>query len=400
MTARRRRPGEGTIRVRANGTYEARYVDTEGRQRSIYRQTEDEVRRALTAAVAARDVGVAVGDDRRWTLGEYLEEWLETHVIDNPRKRPTTQRVYTSVVRVHLIPILGRVRMADLRDRHVRDLHRVMAANGSSPGTIKTAHSTLSAALAAWVRGNPFGRVNVALLVSPPSPDARTNRGEPIHLPTESDILAILERLREDADDLEPLYRLTIATGLRQGEALGLRWGDLTGLGFHLTGETPSLTIRRTIDPQTGIAGPTKSAAGTRTIRVSTALMTILGDHYRRLAARGEAVGDDDYVFPGKTPGAALKADALRAHLARVQAATGVDPFRWHDFRHYLVTKRLGRGDNPTAVSRSVGHARVATTVDMYDQTTSVDLDPMDEPDVPPTPILRVVDDRRGRVSG
>jgi integrase len=269
-----------------------------------------------------------------------------------------------------------------------------MAANGSSPGTIKTAHSTLSAALAAWVRSNPFHRVNVALLVTPPAKAVRTNRGEPIHLPTEGEILAILDHLRETADDLEPLYRLTIATGLRQGEAIGLRWSDLKGLAFHLTGETPSMTIRRTIDPQTGKPGPTKSKAGTREVRISTALMTILGDHYRRLGAKGRKIGPDDYVFPG-IGDAPLKADALRHHLYRVQAATGVESFRWHDFRHYLVTKRLARGDNATAVSRSVGHARVATTFDMYDQTSSVDLPPMDEPDVAPTPIVRVVEGGR-----
>lgn len=391
---RARRAGEGSIRQRANGTYEARYVDPTGRTRSIYRKTEGEVRKALTAATAARDVGVDAAPSKQ-TVEQYLTEWLETHVEGNDKKRPTTQRAYASVVRVHLIPHLGRVRMTDLRDSHIRDLHRAMAKGGSSPGTIRTAHSTLSAALSAWVRANPFGRVNAALLVDPPSVPARTNRGKPIHLPSESDVLAILEHLRETADDLEPLYRLTIATGLRQGEAIGLRWGDLKGLAFHLTGERPTLTIRRTIDPQTGKPGPTKSAAGTRTLQVSTALMTILGDHYRRLDSRGQSTGADDYVFPGLTPGAAMKADALRAHLGRVQRATGVDPFRWHDFRHYLVTKRLQRGDNPTAVSRSVGHASTATTTNMYDQTSTLDLAPMDEPDVAPTPILRRVEGGR-----
>ena len=395
MTARRRRPGEGSIRKRANGSYEARYIDPAGVQRSLYRKTEDEARRALTAVTAARDEGVDAGPDRQ-TVEAYLGEWLSTHIIDNDRKRPATQRTYASNVRTHLIPILGRIRMTDLRDKHLRELHRAMAAKGSAPGTIRAVHQTLSAALAAWVRGNPRTRVNVALLVNPPTRPARSNRGEPIRIPTDEEIVSMLEHLRDTADDLEPLYRLTVATGLRQGEAMGLRWGDLRGLGFHLTGETPLMMVRRTIDPHTRKPGPTKSAAGVRTLRLSSGLMTILADHYRRMTAQGRPTTDDDYVFTDPDDYGPYSVDKLRAHLYRTQAAAGVEKFRWHDFRHYLVTKRLARGDNLTAVSRSVGHARVATTVDLYDQVAASDLAPLDELDAPPRRIVQAVEDRTG----
>lgn len=382
----KRRRGEGSLRKSTKGTgYEGRYTDADGFPKTVRGKTEDEARRRLTAALTARDTGgVTPG---RQSTERFLTEWMTVYVNGNDKVRPTTRKTYDVAVRKWLIPNLGKVPVADLRPVHLTRLHDTMRESGKRPATIRAAHRVLSSALAAGVRSGDLVR-NVATLVSPPSTDIRTVNGEPIVPPSVLDLGLILEYLR--GDDLEPLYRLAIATGLRQGEALALRWRDLT-LDENLTGRRNVVRITGTRDRTGKIVGPTKSKAGNRAVRLSPKLASIFEDHRRRMESYGRGVEDDDFVFTGPA-GRPLLAETVRRHLYRTQQATGVRRFRWHDFRHGYVTRRLGAGHDVVKVSRSVGHAEVRTTTNIYDHVDPVDLDPLPEIDEVPTPILRVLD--------
>ena len=388
MTARvkapaRRRRGLGGVRDRKRGVasrWEARWTDEAGRPQHSYHPTEAAAKDALIEALSDRVAGLPV--QRRMTVAAWLTEWHSTHV--DGVMRPTTARLYGGMIANHLVPELGRLQLTELRDTHVRQLHRSMAKAGLSERTIAAAHATLSSALSQAMSSVDLKR-NVAKLVSPPRAKPRVDRdGQTMHVPSDDDLLRVLDATA--GSDLEPLLRLMIATGMRQGEALALSWSDLT-ISHQLTGLKPRVRISATVDPVTGLLGPTKTRESARTIRLSVALADILNDHRRRMAARGWSSDDAAPVFVNEA-GNRLGADSLRQQLKRACARAGVQPFSPHAIRHRYATTRLTAGDAPLSVSRSMGHTRVSTTHDLYGHGDGSDLAPLDELDARPANVL------------
>lgn len=126
---RKRANGEGSIWLRKDGRYGyAAYVPTTAgtyKRAQGYARTHDEARRKLTELVQHADQGVPVASVN-WTVAEYLTYWL--HQVVRDERRPKTYQGYEGVVRLHLIPGLGRKRLGRLTAQDVRAFGR------SSPG--------------------------------------------------------------------------------------------------------------------------------------------------------------------------------------------------------------------------------------------------------------------------
>jgi hypothetical protein len=121
------RRGEGSIRQRPSGSWEARYRDVDGLQRSIVARDRNEVARRLRNAPRERDQGIRPLD-YRLTTGAYLEDWLEHHA--RPKVRQSTLDSYAAVIRLYLIPELGRIPLAQLQPEHVRRMLGSIASRG------------------------------------------------------------------------------------------------------------------------------------------------------------------------------------------------------------------------------------------------------------------------------
>jgi integrase len=213
---RRRGNREGTIRQRPDGRWEAAVRLEGGQRKSVYGKTRQEAARKLAEAVRAAEAGL-VGSADRLTVGQYLARWLEDSV--RPRVRPKTYRGYEQLVRVHIVPALGRVRLAKLGPMHVQHLMNGMLSEGLSPRTVQYARAVLRAALAQGVRWRLVA-ANAAALAEPP----RVRRPQ-VPAVSPSDARVLLDALA--GDRLEALYVLALGLGLRQGELLGLRWSDI-----------------------------------------------------------------------------------------------------------------------------------------------------------------------------
>jgi len=143
----RRGNGEGSITRRKDGLYMGRYsVQTAvGTKRpTLYGKTRQEVAEKLTRAMADRDGGL-VFDADNLKVGEFLERWLVDSVLDTVR--PTTYERYEQIVRIHLRPALGGVKLKNLTPAHVRGLYREKLQTGLSPRTVQYIHVTLHKAL-------------------------------------------------------------------------------------------------------------------------------------------------------------------------------------------------------------------------------------------------------------
>ena len=245
---RKRANGEGTIYQRKDGRWEgaAFVLTTAGTYRRVrtYATTHEDARRKLTKLIEQSDLGIPVASSA-WTVEEYLAYWLRMVVLQE--RRPKTYQGYESVVRLHLVPGLGRRRLAKLGAQDVRmfitrlrqecqcckngwdaqrEEPRCCARKGGrccesklSPRMVQSVHAVLRNALECAVREEIIPR-NVARLVKVTTPQYAVNRGL-----TAPQAQAVLKAARPHR--LGALYVLALFLGLRRGELLGLRWEDV-----------------------------------------------------------------------------------------------------------------------------------------------------------------------------
>jgi integrase len=225
--------GEGGItRHKGSGLYMARYTvqtPTGPKRKTLYGKTRREVDEKLTKAKANRDDGL-VFDADNLTVGRYLERWLTDSVRDTVIA--TTYESYERLIRLHLVPTLGRLKLKNLTTTHVRGLYREKLDSGLSPTSVQRVHALLHKALKQAVHDGLVPR-NVTEAVKAP----RQSRNE-IPTLTREQVRIFLSSAK--GDRLEALYLLAIHTGLRQGELLGLKWSDIDLL---ISAQTPKPRI-------------------------------------------------------------------------------------------------------------------------------------------------------------
>ena len=204
------------------------------KRKALYGKTRSEVARKLSKALADREGGLTY-DAGKQTVGEYLARWLLNSVRDTVRQR--TYERYESIVRVHIVPSIGPVKLKTLAPDHVRGLYREKLDGGLAPRTVLHIHRTLSKALKQAVDDGLIPR-NAAASVKRPQP-----RNEEIRPLDREQVRILFEAAR--GDRLEALYILAVTAGLRRGELQGLKWedGDL---------EAGTLQVRRTLSELRG----------------------------------------------------------------------------------------------------------------------------------------------------
>ncbi len=212
----RRGNGEGTIYERPNGTYAATFSIEGGKRKTIYAKTYKEAQEKLKKALYEQQQGTLVTAPQQ-TVAHFLTDWLES--TQKQSVRPRTYERYEEIVRLHLIPVLGRHKLQNLSAQHVQAFYTKKSKEGLSALTVISFHSLLHKALDTAVKWNLVAR-NVCQAVSPP----RRERFEvtPLTLAQIRKLLSAVEGHR-----LEALFKLALATGMRRGELLGLKWQDI-----------------------------------------------------------------------------------------------------------------------------------------------------------------------------
>ena len=348
--------GDG-ITKRKDGRYMARYTvhTPDGPKRKmIYGRKYKEVEKKLAEARGDAARGL-IFDADNLKLGEYLDRWLADSVADTVR--PTTFERYEQIVRVHIRPALGSLNLRNVTPAHVRGLYREKLEVGLSPRTVQYVHVTLHKALKQAVADGLIPR-NATEEVKPPQV-----RKEEIRPLTAEQVKMLFEAVR--GDRLESLYILAVHTGLRQGELLGLKWGDVDL-------EAGTLQVRRTLTTAKG--GPVLSAPKTkgsrRTVKLSpTALGALRSQLERQLREIDQAADlwrENGLIFASKS-GEPLDRRYITTHRFKpLLKRAGLPQIRFHDLRHTCATLLLSKNVNPKVVSEMLGHASIAITLDTY----------------------------------
>ena len=216
---KRNAKGGGTIRKRADGRWEARFSmgfdPKTGKQiqKSVYGQTQKEVRQKLSAALTELDSGTYIAPTSM-KLGAWLDQWLQAYTGN---VKPATKGAYEEHIRVHIKPYLGEVKLAKLTAPMVQNVYNtLLEEKGLSPKSVKNIHGVLHRALEQakklnYLRENPLDAV---ILPRTEKPQLQTM--------DDADMIAFLQAIEGDAYEIE-LF-VDAFTGLRQGELLGLTW--------------------------------------------------------------------------------------------------------------------------------------------------------------------------------
>lgn len=350
----------GTIRKRGVESWEIRFDvgrDAKTGQRRFRYQTvhgsKRQAEQALTEALHRRDTGMDV-QPSKLSVGEFLERWLRDYAEVNVA--PSTLQRYRQIVG-RLAPLLGHFRLQDLRPAHIQAAYRALLGDGLAHRTVLHHHRVLRQALQQAVLWQ-FITHNPADAVTPPRPQRTEMRAlDPVDV----------HRLIDGCDDQElaTLISLAVATAMRLGELLGLRWTD-----FDFNGATLHLARTAQYLPDTGVTLRTpKTPRSRRSIALSPDTIALLHQHRsRQLQARlalGSAYRDQGLVF-ATVEGDPIPPYRISGRFSTLVRRVGLEPLRFHDLRHTAATLMLRAGVHPKIVSERLGHATVAITLDTY----------------------------------
>jgi len=346
----RRQRGEGSLFRRSR---DGRWVavadlgwrDGKRDRRLFTAATPEEAIERRAAFLAARRDGFTSPKGRPPYVGEWVRHWCDH--IARPRVEATTwDRSYRQKCEQLIIPFFARHRLPELAEEDIEAWHahlrrKVSARTGRplSPSTIGQAHRILSSALKAAVVRGKMPR-NPCSNVTPP----RVTRPEP-QPPTAAERDAIMAACQEWPNGAR--WVLAITTGIRQGEALALRWSDVDLAA-------PSVTVSRTAARTAGGAlsyKAPKSEKSRRTITLAPQAMAALREH------RARSIRDlrNDLVFTRGGEPWHPRADYSDWHA--LLDSLGIRHYRVHDLRHGYATMLLEQGVDVRVAQEQMGHS-------------------------------------------
>ncbi len=364
--AKKRANGEGSIRKRKDGRWEGRYTAGHDPEtgKAIYKnvlgKTQAEVKEKLKQAIGetqALDV-TKVG---KYTIGQWMEVWFQDYA--KIKVRPSSHQTYQGYIHNHIRPNIGEIPLEKLTSLDLQKFYKKLLTQGRvdrveakgqpkglSAKTVRNIHQILSSALKLAQEQR--------LILTNPAEGCALPRVEHQEMKTLTTVqLASFFREARESGVFE-LYYLELATGLRRGELLGLKWEDIDL-------ERGDLRVRRQVSRINGevVEAPLKTKNAYRTLPLAEDTVSVLKEQRRK-------VGNSPWVFPSPN-GGPISPDSVLHMLHRVLKRAGLPKVRFHDLRHTFATLALQNGVDVKTVSGMLGHFSAGFTLDTYAHITS-----------------------------
>jgi integrase len=303
-------------------------------------------------------------DPGNMTLGEYLQKWLDNFILLN--RRQTTVDGYTVIIEKHLIPALGRIKLSKLQPVHIQGYYTQALLSGCkdsrrkdkslSTTTVRHHHALLHRVLQTAYKQRLISYNPCDLVEAPKMGKYRAKVYD------EADVARLIEAAEGTLLYIPVI--ITLATGLRRGEVLGLRWPDFDQKAKTITIDESLLDTSK---------GPLFDEVKTETswavldIPESIAQELIAHKHQQERAKTeaGELWLDEDLIC--------CREDGRRWHpgtfsdaFARLLKKHGLPHIRFHDLRHTHASHLIRMGFHPKVVCERLRHSRIGTTMDIY----------------------------------
>lgn len=363
--AKKRANGDGSIRKRKDGRWEGRYVvghdPITGKMisRNVLGKTQSEVKEKLRTAIE-NSKRLDYTQTGKYTVGQWMDEWFEAYA--KVKVRPSSHQTYKGYIENHIKPNIGDIPIEKLTSLQLQKFYRLLLTEGRIPRiesekqpkglsakTVRNINQVISSAMDMAVRHK--------LILTNPTEGCelpKVEHREMKTLPAEQ-LGAFLREAKESG--VYELYYLDLATGLRRGELLGLKWEDIDL-------QNGIIHVRRQVARVDGEVKelPLKTKNSYRNISISQDAVAMLTEM--------EAHRSSDYVFPSST-GGPISPDSVNNMLHRVLKRAGLPSIRFHDLRHTFATLALQNGVDIKTVSGMLGHFSAGFTLDTYAHVTT-----------------------------
>jgi integrase len=358
--------GKSTCKCKWQGALVTHYVGEGKNKKAVRRKVSANTESG--AATRLRELREQLlGDDLPADGSITVEQWM-SHWYRRiaPRKtKPLTIAGYHAKVEQYIIPLLGRHPLHKLTPEHIEDAWDTLREHGNpvredpkplSANTIHQTHRILSRALKVAVQRKKLKRNPAASEAM----DAPTRVEQPIVPMTEPEVDAVLDACRGQWNAAR--WNVALAIGLRQGEALGLRWQDVDL-------EEGTISVVQTLMRITGkgiVFGTPKSEKSRRTIPLPPSLLASLKVHRKQQNQQRLLVGDhwkDSGLVFTLEDGRPIDPSVDAGRWRKLLKEAGVKHYRLHDARHSAGTMMLEQGVDIRVAMAILGHSQISVTM-------------------------------------
>ena len=362
--AKKRKNGEGTLRLRKDGRWEGRIVvGYNEKSLPITKCVTAKTKTECSTKLEALKKQYGRSSDKikpDMPFGDWIDFWYQTYCRHT--LRITTRTDYENRIYNHIIPEIGKIPLnrmsqSDLQQFYAKEktdgrkLHAKTYGKGLSDRTIRGIHANCRTALQRAVQDGLI-RTNPAVGCKLPPKKARE-----MQVLTQNEILRFLHQAKEEG--YYELFLLELGTGMRRGELMALQWDDLDF-------ETGVLNVNKQVYAVNGelqFSEP-KTKNSIRKIVLPPSVVEVLREYKKTVDSR--------WMFPSpvKEDRPITPPSVVRKRLQLILEHAGCKHVRFHDLRHTFATLALQNGMDVKTLSAMLGHVSAATTLDIYTHIT------------------------------
>lgn len=362
--SKRRKQGEGTLRKRADGRWEARVVigyDEKGNPitKNVTAMEKGKCLEKLEQLKEKCGVQLTGKVKAEMAFGDWLDFWYQQYAKQT--LRPTTQSGYENMIYNHIIPDIGKIPLNKLTQNDLqqfytrlknggRQIRTELYGKGLSDRMVRGCHVMCRKALEKAVADGII-RINPAIGCKLPPKKAKE-----MQVLTREEMQRFMVQAK--ADGYFELFILELCTGMRRGEIVALQWDDLN----MQTGELHICRQATTVHGNIHICAP-KTKSSIRTVILPPDIVKILAEYKKRINSR--------WMFPSPVKeDAPYHPSAIRKVLDRTLERAECKHVRFHDLRHTFATTALANGMDVKTLSAIIGHISSETTLNIYTHIT------------------------------